>query len=327
MEFDKVMMTDNSFMVQSERRPSIEGVSVPVPEFVTSREAMERAGLNWQVETRPIFLADGKAIPEYRSVVRTDTGEPLGIVKQTYKVLQNEECFDICDEIAGEGGAKFEAAGSLNGGRTVFAVMRMPEKIVLPGDDVVERKLLFLTSHDGSLMTRMIPFTWRLFCANQFGGIIGKGRKDGIAVRHTRNAQQRLRQAGEMLGLANNYFRDFAQAAQVLQRTPFLTKDIEEFAKQIFPAPNESAVHTRTKNNRERLIQLFEEGAGQKGNAKAYGTAWGAFHAVTEYVDHYRNTRSKDLDMREELRFKSAWFESGAELKQKAFDLLMEKVN
>lgn len=319
-----IMGTSNSFAVGKEA--SVNGVTVQVPSRVSSREAMRLAGLDWQVETRPVFLENGMQISDFRSVVRTDNNEPLGMVKNSYEVLQNEECFDICDSVAGEGGAEFEAAGALNGGRTVFAIMRMPGEIVMPGDDVVEKKLLFITSHDGTSMTRMIPFMWRLFCANQFAGIIRKGRSEGVSVRHTRNAQMRLREASKMLGLANKYFDDFAAAAGQLQKRTIVEKEMQQFLQDMFPAKNEASVHTRTKNNRQALLELFLEGSGQHGNPNAYGTAWGAFNAVTEYVDHHRNTRTTNQEEREELRFKSAWFESGHAMKQKAFDLLVKKI-
>lgn len=65
----------------------------------------------------------------------------------------------------------------------------------------------------------------------------------------------------------------------------------------------------------EALLNLYETGKGLdlKG---IRGTKWAMFNAVTEFVDHERTVRARAgaLD--------SAWFGSGALLKQRAWDLL-----
>ena len=52
-------------------------------------------------------------------------------------------------------------------------------------------------------------------------------------------------------------------------------------------------------------------------------TTWTALNAVTEFVDHYRSTRGKTSMERASNRLDSAWFGSGAQLKERAWDLAM----
>jgi uncharacterized protein DUF932 len=46
----------------------------------------------------------------------------------------------------------------------------------------------------------------------------------------------------------------------------------------------------------------------------AKGTLWGAYNAVTEYVDHYRGARVDETQ-----RLKSMWFGAGERIKKHAF--------
>ncbi len=62
-------------------------------------------------------------------------------------------------------------------------------------------------------------------------------------------------------------------------------------------------------------MQSLYEGAGRGAElSAAQGTAWGLLCAVTEFVDHEKRARNA------EYRLDSAWFGSGAGLKQRALD-------
>ena len=71
------------------------------------------------------------------------------------------------------------------------------------------------------------------------------------------------------------------------------------------------AISTRTRNQMDTVGDLFINGVGNRGLNN-----WDMLNAVTEFVDH---KRSKDADK----RLDSAWFGGGAELKQKAWNLLV----
>jgi len=51
------------------------------------------------------------------------------------------------------------------------------------------------------------------------------------------------------------------------------------------------------------------------------GTAWAAFNAVTYYVDHERVIRGS-LERQDDRRLDGSWFGTGAELRQRAYQLL-----
>ena len=58
---------------------------------------------DFTVAERPLFMVDGKTdlparVPEYKALYRTDTGQVLSVVKNSYRVIQNEEVFDAVEQ-------------------------------------------------------------------------------------------------------------------------------------------------------------------------------------------------------------------------------------
>ena len=98
-----------------------------------SREALELAGLDWQVESRNIYSGTGAMIPGYRANVRSTDDAVLGVVSDRYRIVQNEEAFQFTDDLLGEG-VTYETAGSLQGGKKVWMLARLPRKYLIAGD-------------------------------------------------------------------------------------------------------------------------------------------------------------------------------------------------
>src|SRR3990172_10682534 len=95
-------------------------------EVVTASEALLASGLDWKVVSRPVFNQQGGQIEGFNAIVREDTGEVFQIAKDRYLPVQNNECFQVFDEVVGTGQAKYEVAGSLQGGRKVWILSRIP---------------------------------------------------------------------------------------------------------------------------------------------------------------------------------------------------------
>jgi hypothetical protein len=76
------------------------------------------------------------AVPDFYATVRTNpiTGrlDVLGVVGSKYQPVQNEASCDLLDALVDQsGGAHFETAGALRGGRETFVTMKLPSSIVL----------------------------------------------------------------------------------------------------------------------------------------------------------------------------------------------------
>ena len=294
------------------------GLGTRLENVATSQEALTAAYLNWTVECRPIYLGNGTPIPGHWATVRTDTAEPLGVVGNLYTPIQNEEAFAFLDALLGEAAAMYHTAGSLRGGRKVWALAKLPQDLVVVPEDVVNKFLLLLNSHDGSTAMTCRFVTTRVVCENTLNAALReRGVTHQVAVRHTPNVRERVEEARRVLGISLKYFDVFGQRCQAMSAKQLNQKLLEAYFRAVIPlqAEGESEPSDHAKKVHEALAYLFEEGRGNR-LRPVRGTLWAAYNAVTEYVDHMRGfTRNGNLRANWE---ESALFGAGAEIKQRA---------
>ena len=80
-----------------------DGVGMNVHGAFSSKEVMQRAGLDWSVSSRKLYLSDGSPVPGVKANVRSTDNKVLGIVGPDYKIVQNAEAFSFMDQVLGEG--------------------------------------------------------------------------------------------------------------------------------------------------------------------------------------------------------------------------------
>ncbi len=68
-----------------------------------------------------------------KDYVRSTDEAVLGVVSDRYRIVQNEEAFQFTDDLLGEG-VTYETAGSLQGGKKVWMLAKLPEKYIIAGD-------------------------------------------------------------------------------------------------------------------------------------------------------------------------------------------------
>ena len=115
------------------RKAPWHGLGTRVMEAPDSKGALELAGLDWRVLQEPIYTTEGEAICGYKANVRDSDRKVLGVVSDRYKIVQNQEAFAFTDELLGEG-VRYETAGSLQGGKRVWLLARLPHETSSPGN-------------------------------------------------------------------------------------------------------------------------------------------------------------------------------------------------
>lgn len=292
----------------------------------TAAEAIGAAGLNYHVDLIPLFTQDGSPVPRRKGVIRSDTTQVLGTVGHGYIPIQNAESFSFLDTVVADGGLRYHTAGALGQGEKIWMLAKLPGSIrVKNSEDVTDKYLLLHNSHDGSSCLRVHFTPIRVVCQNTLAIAERNGRGQGIAIRHKGNLELKVREAQEVLGLANRFYDDIQMKIDRLASYyPTLTQ-LEGFFRTLYPDSAE-AKNKRAENVRRELFRLFERGIGQDIPAIRH-SAWAALHAVTEYVDHRRSTRGGAGMEQANRRLQSQWFGSGAKLKQRAWELALGMAN
>lgn len=289
---------------------------VKLDHLANSEEAIKAAGLDWTVEKRSIFFNvpnGNKVVEDKFAVVRTDRETCLGIVGNVYTPLQNKHAFRFFDDVIGQSGSFYETAGALGAGERIWLLAKLPDGITIKGVDEINKYMLLTNSHNGSSPVMVMLTPIRVVCQNTLNLALSSDT-DIARMRHCMTLDNRIDYVRKMLGLINQRYSEFETMANRLANKMLNHEAVESFLKQtLFAAKKEGQdkMKTRAKNILEDVQNIFEHGEGNDIPAIKH-TAWTAFNAVTEYVDHVRSTKGDNRDA-------SILFGSGNNLKQTAW--------
>ena len=125
------------------------GLGTMVAEAPTSAAALRLAGLDWMVVQEPVYTGYNEMVKGYKANVRSSDRKVLGVVSDRYKVVQNVDAFSFTDELLGKG-VRYETAGSLQEGKKVWLLARLPREYIIAGERI-SPYLVFSNTHDGSI--------------------------------------------------------------------------------------------------------------------------------------------------------------------------------
>lgn len=293
----------------------------------TAREAIVAAGLDYEVKLTPVSTFDGLTIPKTMAVVRYDTQAVLGVVSDRYVPVQNHQAFSFLDALVAEGGLRYHTAGALGKGERVWMLSKLPGHIrVKNSEDLVDKFLLLSNSHNGSGALRVYFTPIRVVCQNTLALAERRSQGQGVTIMHKGDLESKIKEAQEVLGLAARFYDDAAEQINRLASHYPNQAQLTAYFRELYPDPEEGKDNARAVNIRQELHRLFEEGIGHN-EPSIKTTTWTAFNAVTEFVDHVRTSRGTNDTDRVSNRLESIWFGSGAQLKQRAWNLALEMAN
>lgn len=214
----------------------------------TSEDAIRYAGLDWDVIQEPIYLSNGTKIMGSYCNVRSSDHRPLGIVGDRYKIVQNSEAFSFTDALLGEG-VKYETAGSLKDGKTIWLLARMPETVKILDDEIMPY-LVFTNTHDGSGAVRVTATNVRVVCNNTLNMALNNAKRVWSA-RHTGSIQNKLDEAMETLQFANKYIEATKETFEELHKVKMSDTTVYRAIQNIIPIGED--LSDRQKENLKRV--------------------------------------------------------------------------
>lgn len=273
--------------------------------FISPREALELAGMNWRVETEPCYLSDGTRVPKTMITRRDTDGMILGTVGDRYHPLQNEDAFNWFEPFIESRSASFETAGSLKDGKVVWVLAKTNiETQEVVKNDAIESYILLSHSHDGTLSIRGGFTPQRVVCWNTLSAAHKNANSKLLKMKHTKNTHIALEKVREIMDLANQDFIATVDQYKYLASKAINKKDLERYITLVFGGDDEKEIR---KSTLERVEYLFENGQGHELAGKTY---WGAYNAANEYLN-YEKGRTQDN------RLHTLWFGTGVDQNSK----------
>jgi phage/plasmid-like protein (TIGR03299 family) len=291
------------------------GLGNVVQGALSTGEAIAAAGLDWNVEECPLLIPGEHGpveVPEHKALLRSTDRRVLGVVGKAYVPLQNRQAFAFFDGFVQSGEATLESAGALKHGRRVWILARIntPPAEIVPGDRV-ETFLLLSNAHDGSLAIGVNYTPIRVVCNNTLSMALGKAEaaRAIIRIKHTAHSREALEIVRESVELAARSFAFTVTQYRKLARADMGVSGFERYVRQVFDIPE---IETELPRAWDELLERFEVGRGVEVPG-VRGTAWGAYNAVTEWVQHVRGRNA-------ESRLDAAWFGEGRRIRDKALE-------
>lgn len=284
---------ENMFYV---REAPWHGLGTRVKEAPASKDALILAGLDWKVLQEPIFTATEDKIKGYKVNIRDSDRKALGVVTDRYKVIQNSEAFAFTDELLGEG-VRYETAGSLQGGKKVWMLARMPHDYIISGEHI-SPYLLFSNTHDGSGAIKVALTPIRVVCQNTLNLALD-GAKRCWSMIHTGDIQEKMQEARDTLLRAETYMEELGREFETLRMKKIADRKVMEYIEILLPMEDNSTPQ-QTKNIRklreDMKMRYFDAPDLQHVGKNAYRFV----NAVSDFATHAEPLR-KTANYKENL--------------------------
>lgn len=225
------MATNVETMFYTREKPW-HGLGTMVAEAPNSKDALRLAGLNWKVLQEPVYTENKELIQGYKANVRDTDRKVLGVVTDRYKVIQNEEAFAFTDTLLGEG-VRYETAGSLQEGRRVWMLARLPREFIIGGERI-SPYMVFSNTHDGSgaVKTALTPI--RVVCNNTLNLALRTAKRSWSMI-HTGDISGKIEEAKNTLLLADEYMTALGQEFENLRKIKLSEKQVLDYIKILLP--------------------------------------------------------------------------------------------
>lgn len=315
----------------------------PIEKGASKAEWRQKSGLDWEALTAPVEYrnVDGLLLPftGRKIIYRSDNSQPLGDVADSYNIVQPADVLGTFDDLADGGGWHIHTAGSLKGGKVIWAMASCDyQGFVKSSWDKVAPNLLIATSLDGSMKTCAKLTMVRAVCWNTVTAALnGAGQEIQVSHRSFFNPEE----IKESLGVSVHAFKEWLVASEAMSETPIKLDDARELLRTLFGQPRLRDINpnaddvafqrilaqvSKTDDQKEveqrsvdRCLKLFQGEGIAAAMPGVAGTRWGLLNAITQHIDHERG-RTNDT------RMEGAWFGKGEIVKSAAFELLSEEV-
>jgi phage/plasmid-like protein (TIGR03299 family) len=275
-------------------------------------EIRQKAGMDWECIPKTTFYEhNGERFTVTDRVIqaRSDTGAALGAVSSGFQTVQPGDVIEFFRDLVESIGLQITTAGTLFGGRKLFASAYVGEQSMIDDRDRVRSYLLLSTALDGSMATTARYTTVCVVCNNT----LMMANRGEAPVRVIHSAKFNADEAKKTLGVAPRSFDTFMDNMRRLANAPLSEDRALELTNKVFTTQDGPTV--------DRVMNLFRgEGLIGVDLEGRHGTAWAWLNAVTQFSDHERRAMS------DSHRLNSSLFGRADKNKSAALKLVMAEV-
>lgn len=272
-----------------------DGLGTDVTQAQSAKAVCQLAGLDYRVQTEPIYTADGLKIPNMVATRRYDVvGETeipstvYGAVTSRYKPIQNTAGFEFIDALFGHNGFQVETAGQFDDGKIVWIEAKLPEKVMV-GEKIMPY-LVFTNRHDGKGSVRIFLTPVRVICRNTLNYAIRGAQNRTFSVKHTSSAQSKLNAAISTIENYHKYLAAMQQTIEKQKRILLGDNHVETFINRLFPVNDDMSAreYDRVLVNREEVREIYKTADDLDGYENS---GFKFVNAVSDWATHHTPSR------------------------------------
>lgn len=300
------------------------GLGVPVRNDLTPAQMQKKAGLDWTVDRYPSFIKvpdkNGELVEISANkdvLVRSTDKKILTHISEGWEPVQNDQAFEFFAEFVSSGHMEMNTAGSLRGGKMVWALAKTGESFDAVKGDVVDSYLLFSNPHEYG--TRIdIRFTAiRVVCNNTLTLALNTQADQVVRVNHCKKFDPDM--VKKTLGLSHSNTENYKEMAHFISKKKFSVDALVDYYKTVFPLTGKGGKEGEDKLSRAAQT-CFDNLDTQPGSKYAKGSWWQAYNSVTYSIDHV-------LGHSQETRLASSWYGPNRQKKITALEKAVEYAN
>ncbi|MEC8958066.1 MAG: DUF932 domain-containing protein [Nitrospinota bacterium] len=282
-------------------------IGVEVNRSLSSREMLYKAKLDWEVSKIP---------------------------SQRPKSHSNQETFRFYKAYFDAGNAEIETIGSLDGARIIWAIARLNQSFILPGDDELKGYILLASRHEDREKIEIQFLTHRSACnsmlkisstarptvKNSFRRVF-KPTLPFLSESALEFDEDMIQKTKETHEKGRAAISKFSKDAQRLVDKKVNEKIATDYMIEVFESDSlkdeSEAVKQKAKIHTQSALDAFGTAPGQNLQS-AQMTAWGLLTAVTYMADGIGKTPDS--------RLRQSWFGPNAKIKKRALELALKLI-
>jgi len=240
---------------------------------------------------QPVFTEEGNEIPNHKCIVRTDTGDTLGLHGSQYKMIPHDDVVNsIIDGVSAANlSTDYEVkVDVIDNGRKIRGEIVFGDIIQQPSvGDIIKYRISFFNSYDGSWAFAQKANALRLWCLN------GCTTPDLIAssrFKHTASVDV-IGSADKVISGAD-HFMNRAEEWQSWMKSQLNDDQAENFFRSTLCKVTTKQKQVEKTNERqlENLISGWQTEAATLGRNK-----WALYNCLTSWATHTNDLRAPQV--------------------------------
>ena len=258
----------------------------------------------FEVESQRMKTERNILIPDKIAMIRTDTNGYLGTVGLNWEPVQPETLYSMAKELIKATDGKINGVVSLLDGAIIGISFKLTEREYVQ-DDKLDLNFFMLTAFNGMYGLSGSASSYR-HSSRSYANTSNKV----FNLKHTKFVGNRIEVVKDMLKYYNQEITSFDLTMNRLVTRPMSEDVAVEWFETLYPR---SSRHTKPFGE---AVDIFKSLLRSQNNQGVAGTSYGAWCALTEYVNHYKTIRVHNGRDPEEVRFQSINFGTGNSLIQ-----------